>query len=308
VSDEQSEASVSQQQWSVLARAILLVLGAGAFLILMSSAASALDIIDDTGLVGGTTDAVGETAGALGEAATGAVGDTTEAATGAIGDTTEAISETAAGAVDGTLGTVGETSDAASGTVDALVGTAGDTLDAGTTLLRQVTDDTLTAVSGTVDTTTSALEDLVSGVSGVIDGSLVPIPGPAPPDSGSDPTDPARSGPSPPSSQGGRFGLPEVGSGVTDLFDLHLAPPDGVRSDPGGATPGVPPSGRAPTPLDVAAAALRGLQEAGGSSLVLWGLLLALLGLLPVMDDRWLRFVRPVPPRAPFVASSDPPG
>jgi hypothetical protein len=52
---------------------------------------------------------------------------------------------------------------------------------------------------------------------------------------------------------------------------------------------------------------LRGIPEAGGSSLVLWALI-ALLGLLPVLDDRWLRFVHPVPPHAPFVATSAPPG
>jgi hypothetical protein len=57
----------------------------------------------------------------------------------------------------------------------------------------------------------------------------------------------------------------------------------------------------------MAAAMLRGIPGAGGSSLVLWALI-ALLGLLPVLDDRWLRFVRPVPPHAPFVATSDRPG
>jgi hypothetical protein len=52
---------------------------------------------------------------------------------------------------------------------------------------------------------------------------------------------------------------------------------------------------------------LRGLAEAGGSGLVLWALI-ALLGLLPVLDDRWLRLVHPVSPRAPLVALDGRPG
>jgi hypothetical protein len=52
---------------------------------------------------------------------------------------------------------------------------------------------------------------------------------------------------------------------------------------------------------------MRGLSEAGGPSLVLWALV-ALVGLLPVMDDRWLRFVRPATPRAPLVAQDGRPG
>jgi hypothetical protein len=88
--------------------------------------------------------------------------------------------------------------------------------------------------------------------------------------------------------------------------NVHQASTSASRADAGGAEPGPSPTGGLPFLLDAAAAALSSLTEAGGMSLV-WAIF-ALLVLLPAMDDRWLRFVRAVPPLAPLVAPDGRPG
>lgn len=331
--------SAGRDPWRLLLRAILLVIATGAFLLLMSTMASALDVPDATETAGDTTDAAGDTTDEVTETATGVVGGTTDAAgdtAEAAGDTldtggttAETVGDTATDVVGSTAETVGETADAATVVVDqavddageatratttvvgdltdGVVGAAGDTAGAGTPLVHALADDTLGGVSSTLDTTSTTLTGLVTDVSGAAAGA-VQIPALLP--TSSDPVgDTARSsppGPAPPASTGGRSVLPRETLALTAPSDVHLASTGGVRPDPGGAEPGSAPSDGLPFPLDAAAAALSSLTEAGGMSLV-WAFL-ALLMLLPAMDDRWLRFVRGTPPLAPLVALDGRPG
>ncbi len=281
--------------WRLVLRALLLTLTTGVFLILMASVASALDVPDATGVAGGATEG---TTGTVAGTATDTVADTTDAVTGTTGAATRVVDDAVAGAA-GTAEVVGDLTRDVVGTAEGAVGD-------GVALVDDIADSALGGVSSTLDPVTKTIDGVVSGMGDGL--SEVPIPDltapdpiPIPPTGSSEPaTDPP-----------GHRSLiergPVSGTAATTTTDVHLAQTDVLRADPGGAVPGLPSNGGFPSPLDVAAAAMRGLSEAGGSSLVLWALV-ALVGLLPVMDDRWLRFVRPVSPRAPLVALDGRPG
>ena len=87
----------------------------GVFLLLLSTAASALDVPDVGDTVDSTTGTVSDTV----VETTGSVSDTAGAATNTVGGTLGTVDET----VGGTLGTVDETVGGTLGTVDETVGT-----------------------------------------------------------------------------------------------------------------------------------------------------------------------------------------
>jgi hypothetical protein len=292
------------------------------------------DTSDTTGAVGNTADAVGTTTGAVGN-----TGDAVDNTAGAVGNTAGAVGNTAGAVADTTTDVVGNTTDAVGDTTDAttpivhdaaaaavgaaevvgdltpgVLGTAGGVVQDGVGLVDDVADGALDGVSTTLDPVTKTIGGVVDGLSdGVSDGAIpipdltapdpIAVPSESPP--GTDPSEPrtgSRGHHRSPIERG-----PVSGTAAIATTDVHLASTGALRPDAGGAVPGRPSNGGLPSPLDVAAAALRGLPEAGGSSLVLWALV-ALVGLLPVLDDRWLRFVRPVSPRAPHVAQDGRPG
>jgi hypothetical protein len=348
----------------LIGRAILLVIAAGVILILGASAASALDVPDATGVVGGVTDTVAGTAtGTVGNTtdtvanttdtvanttdtvvgtATDTVANTTDTVVGTatdtvadttetVADTTDAVTDTAGNVVAQTTDVVADTSDAASGIVDRaatgatqttelvgratrdLVGPAGGVIEDGVGLVDGIADTAVDGVSTTLDPVTNTIDGVVSGLDDWVSGGVVPIPDVTAPDPIIVPTgSPPETG-SPHTPTGSRehpssiLRGPVSGSAANMSTGVHLVPTDAPRPVPGGAVPGRPSNGGLPSPLDVAAAMMRGLSEAGGPSLVLWALV-ALVGFLPVMDDRWLRFVRPALPRAPHVAQDGRPG
>ena len=275
-------------------RAILLVIAAGVFLILMSSVASALDVagadtVSDT--AGTATDTVSDTAGT----ATDTVSDTAGTATDTVSDTAGTATDTV-GSVTGAVG------DAAEGLTDA----AGDTV--GTVTGR--VGDTAGAIGGSLTDPAESLGAVVDDLVGVVDvGGVVPTsPDQSDPSISTDPPTTAtprgepRNVPSPLAHESIRATvlLPSLPT------DVHQASTSASRPDAGGAEPGSVPVGGIPFPLGAAAAALSGIPEAGGTSLV-WAFL-ALIVLLPAMDDRWLRFILAAPPPAPLVAPDGRPG
>ncbi len=293
----------------------------------MASVASALDVPDATGLVGDVTDTVADTTDAVAGTATDTV-----LARRTVAGSTDAVTDTAGNVVAQTTDVVADTTDAASGIVDRaatgatqttelvggvtrdLVGTAGGVIEDGVGLVDGIADTAVDDVSTTLDPVTNTIDGVVSGLDDWVSDGVVPIPdlngtrSHPRPDRGvlRRPVlrrhPPARGTIRSPTQRG-----PVSGSAATTTTDVHLVPTDAPRPVPGGAVPGRPSNGGLPSPLDVAAAMMRGLTEAGGPSLVLWALV-ALVGLLPVMDDRWLRFVRPATPRAPYVAQDGRPG
>ncbi|MBA3363287.1 MAG: hypothetical protein H0T07_02655 [Actinobacteria bacterium] len=192
-------------------RALLVMICTGVFPLLLSTAASALDVPD----VGDTVDST-----------TGTVSDTVVETTGSVSDTAGAATNT----VGGTLGTVDETVGGTLGTVDETVG------------------GTLGTVDETVGGTLGTVDETVGGTLGTVNET--------------------------------------VGTGIPGALPLL------VTSDP---------------IIGLAdAAALRSLTEAGSTSLM-WAFL-ALLVLLPAMDNRQLRFVRAVQRPAPLLATDGRPG
>jgi hypothetical protein len=280
-------------------RAIFLVSGAGVFLVLMASMASALDVPDATEVVTDTTDAVADTTSGT----TDAVADTTDVVAGTTEAASRIVNDAAAGAT-GTTGVVGDL------TRD-VVGTAGGVIEDGVALVDDVAGSGLGGVSSTLDPVTETIDGVVSGLGDGLGG--IPIPDLTAPDPITAPTEsPPETGSAdtPTGSREHRSPIqrgPVSGSAAITTTDVHLVPTDAQRPVPGGDVPGRPSNAGLPSPLDVAAAMMRGLFEARGPSLVLWALV-ALVGLLPVMDDRWLRFVRPASPRAPHVAQDGRPG
>jgi hypothetical protein len=291
---------------SLVLRAIFLVVGAGVFLILMGSMASALDAPDATGTVADTTEVVADTTEAVADSSD-AVTDTT----GTVADTTGTVADT----TDAATGIVNDVATSAAGTTETVadvtrnvVGTAGRTVEGGVALLDGVVDGALAEASGSLDPVGASIDALLPGLGETADG--ISIPDLSPSDTTLDPAERSPgTGPSePPSGSTGPRRRTLPGTAAITTTDVHLTPTGALRpDDPGGAVPGRPSDGGLPWPLDVAAAMLRGLAEAGGSGLVLWALI-ALLGLLPVLDDRWLRLVHPVSPRAPLVALDGRPG
>jgi hypothetical protein len=184
-------------------------------------------------------------------------------------------------------GTVNDTAGSVTGTVNDTAG---------------VVTDAVGTVDGVLDSTGS-LGDLVDGV--VDTGTNVVPPLPVAPDpatgSGTDPTHP-------PPADGTRDAPSALrrDSLHTTLPDFHPASAGVPRPDAGGARPGAVPRDGLPFPLDAAAAALSSLTEAGGASLV-WAFF-ALVALLAVTGDRWLRLARAVPPLAPYVVQDGRPG
>jgi hypothetical protein len=217
--------------------------------------------------------------------------------------------------VDDVVGTVTETVDDAIGTVtapvDDLIGTVTDTVDGAigtvTDTVGTVTDAVTNTVGGVTDTVGGVVGTVTDTVGGVGD---VGESSPPPPAITSDPIlEPAAST----SRRAPPHGSPAVISALQHdppnivlPIDVHPASVGATSPDVAGREPGpVLPRGL-PSPLDAAAAALRTLHEAGGTSL-LWAFL-ALLVLLPSMDDRWLRFVRALQRPAPLLASNGRPG
>jgi hypothetical protein len=299
-----------QHPWQLIGRAALLMIAAGVFLILMSSVASALDVpgadtVSDT--AGTATDTVSDTAGTA--------TDTAGTATDTVSDTAGTVSDTAGTAID-TAGTATDTVSDTAGTVGSVTGAIGDTAGG----LTDAAGDAVGTLTDTVGDTAGTLGSLnpVESLGGVVDGLVGGVDVgevvPTSPD-GSDPpigsTDPpttaaprgeSRNVPSPLAHESMRTTVlqPSVPTNV------HQTSTSASRPDAGGAEPGPVPVGGLPFPLDAAAAALSSLTEVGGTSLV-WAFL-ALLVLLPVMDDRWLRFVLAAPPHAPLVAPDGRPG
>jgi hypothetical protein len=198
--------------------------------------------------------------------------------TGAVGHAAEGLTDAAGDTVGTVPGTVGETAGAIGGSLTGPAGSPG----------------------GVVD-------DLVGGVDV---GSVVPTS----PDKSDQPigsTDPPTTATPPSESRNVPSPLAHESTRPTVLqpslpTNVHQASTSASRPDAGGAEPGSVPLGGIPFPFDAAAAALSGIPEAGGTSLV-WAFL-ALLVLLPAMDDRWLRFILAAPPPAPLVAPDGRPG
>jgi hypothetical protein len=334
-----STANMPRRAHRSILRALLLIIGTGVFLILLSSAASALDVpgsetVDaTTEAVGDTTDTVGGTAGTT----TGTAGGTAGTAGGTAGTATDT-----AGTVGGTAGTAGGTAGTATdtagetgsaieetaGAVTDVAGEAGSTIEetagAVTDAVGETTGAVIDVATDGLDATAAVLEPAVDDPVGTISGTLADAAGAVPtaasdpalvPDAGLldplDPldavsSDPAKRTPLAREARDGPSALRREAVHTTLLFDVHAASVGASRPDTGGSEPGPVPAGGLPFPLDAAAAALSSLTEAGGSSLV-WAFL-ALLVLLPAMDDRWLRFVRAAPPLAPLVAPDGRPG
>ena len=254
-------------------RALLVMICAGVFLLLLSTAASALDVPD-----------VGETV----DSTTGTVSDTVVETTGTVSDTAGAATNT----VDGTLGTVDETVGGTLGTVDET--TVDETVDGTLGTVDETVDGTLGTVDETVDGTLGTVDETVGGTLGTVDETV-----------------------------GGTLGTVDgaTGTGIPGAPPLLLVTPDPVigladaaasGSAAGGTRTSVPAPQRHPLntalAMDVhaAAAALNSLTEAGSTSLM-WAFL-ALLVLLPAMDNRQLRFVRAVQRPAPLLATDGRPG
>jgi hypothetical protein len=246
--------------------------------------------------------------------ATGAVNDTTGTATDAVNDTTDAVSDTT-GAV---TGTVNDTTDAVTGTATDAAGTATDAVgsvtDAAGDTVGALTDaagDTVGALGGSLTDPAETLGGVVDGLVGGVDaGDIVPTS----PDSSGPPigsTDPPKIAAPRGESSNVPSPLARESTRATVLqlslpTNVHQVSTSASRPDAGGAQPGSVPLGGIPFPLDAAAAALSGVPEVGGTSLV-WAFL-ALLVLLPAMDDRWLRFILAAPPHSPLVAPDGRPG
>jgi hypothetical protein len=242
---------------------------------------------------------VSDTAGS----ATGTVSDTAGSATGTVSDTagaaTGTVSDTAGSATDA----VGSVTGAVGDTAGALTDTAGDTVGTATGAVG----GTSGAISGSLLDPTESLGGIVGAVD--VGGVLPTSPDtPDPPigstDTPTSATPRAESGnvPSPLAHESMRATVVQPSL----LTNVHQASTSAPRPDAGGAEPGAASAGGIPFLLDAAAAALSPLTEAGGTGLV-WAIF-ALLVLLPAMDDRWLRFVRAVPPHAAFVAQDGRPG
>jgi hypothetical protein len=300
---------------------------------------SLTDTVDDT--VGTATDAVSDTAGTATDTAgtatdtagtaTDTVRDTTGTATDTAGTATDTVSDNAGTATDtagtatdtvsDTAGTATDTAETASGTISGIAdsaagaattslgrvtGVVDDGLGSTTTTLGRVTgvvDDTRGGVTGLVDDglggITRVVDDALGGAGGLLSTIDVPsVPGLA---EGNDVVAaPTNDGLSAVRHDAVRPSL------TMAINDVHLATTGVSNAGAGGAQPGPAPAGGIPFGPDAAAAASSSFNEAGGTGLV-WAIL-ALLVLLPALDDRWLRFVRAALPRTPYVALDGRPG
>ena len=252
-------------------------------------AGAATGSVEDT--AGAATGAVEDTAGA----ATGAVEDTAGAATGSVEDiagaatgSVEDIAGAATGAVEDTAGAATETVGTATGGVTETVGTAADTV--------------ATTADGVLDST-NGLGDLVDVV---VPGSQALPTAPLAPDPTTGSTGGQTDAPPAGGPLDGPSPLRHESLHTTLLNDFHPATSGEPRPDADGARPGPVPRDGLPFPLDAAAAALSSLTEAGGASLV-WAFF-ALVALLAVTGDRWLRLAQAVPPLAPYVVQDGRPG
>ncbi|HWL90528.1 MAG TPA: hypothetical protein VNP90_04110, partial [Actinomycetota bacterium] len=201
------------------------------------------------------------------------VTDTVQSTTGTVTDTVQSTTGTVTDTVESTTGTVGET-------VDGTLGTVGETV-----------DGTLGTVGGPTDAGVPGLPPLPPVTSD-------PIIGRANATTSGSTADGTRTGVSSPQ----RVPLNIVLAVDVQAASARAAPPDVAR----GTEPGPSPSGRLPSPFDAATAASRSHAEAGATS-VMWALL-ALLVLLPAMDDRWLQFVHAVQRSGAILAPDGRPG